>query len=111
MTPVHDLMLAGQLHDLGDSWITMFKEWADKGLQAGLVCIVVVVMIQRFSIKAGIAALLALVVALGLYNSRNDLAKRFEDEVNNPSQGAPAVPGQGIVPSPGDHSSSSGGRL
>ncbi|MFD6297607.1 hypothetical protein ACFWFU_22615 [Streptomyces sp. NPDC060235] len=98
MTPVHDLMLAGQLNDLGDSWITMFQNWADKGLQAGLVCIVVVVMIQRFSIKAGIAALLALVVALGLYNSRNDLAKMFEDEVNNPSQGAPAVPGPPPMP-------------
>ncbi|MGW3631860.1 hypothetical protein ACWD7F_17120 [Streptomyces sp. NPDC005122] len=92
-------MLAGQLRDLGDGWIGMFKEWADKGLQAGLVCIVVVVMIQRFSIKAGIAALLALVVALGLYNARNDLAKLFEDEVNNPSKSAPAVTGPAIAPS------------
>ncbi|MER6442798.1 hypothetical protein ABT275_41835 [Streptomyces sp. NPDC001185] len=98
MTGVQDLMLAGQLNDLGDSWIGMFKEWADKGLQAGLVCIVVVVMIQRFSIKAGIAALLALVVALGLYNARNDLAKMFEDEVSHPSRSAPAVPGPMVAP-------------
>ncbi|MEU1533934.1 hypothetical protein [Streptomyces fagopyri] len=98
MRPVHDLMLAGQLNDLGDSWITMLEEWADKGLQAGLVCIVVVVMIQRFSIKAGISALVALVVALGLYNARNDLAKMFEDEVDHPSQGAPTVPGPALAP-------------
>ncbi|MFE5141257.1 hypothetical protein ACFRDV_26915 [Streptomyces fagopyri] len=91
-------MLAGQLRDLGDGWIGMFKEWADKGLQAGLVCIVVVVMIQRFSIKAGIAALLALVVALGLYSARNDLARMFEDEVNNPSRSAPAVVGPVVAP-------------
>ncbi|MEV6537346.1 hypothetical protein AB0M86_48880 [Streptomyces sp. NPDC051639] len=99
MTAVRDLMLAGQLNDLGDSWISMFKEWADRGMQVGLVCIVVVVMVQRFSIKAGIAALLALVVALGLYNSREDLAKMFEDEVNHPSQGAPAVSGPARAPS------------
>ncbi|MEU8950955.1 hypothetical protein [Streptomyces sp. NPDC048489] len=90
-------MLAGQLRDLGDGWISMFKEWADKGLQAGLVCIVVVVMIQRFSIKAGIAALLALVVALGLYSARNDLAQMFEDEVNHPSRSAPVVVGPAVV--------------
>ncbi|MEU0784670.1 hypothetical protein ABZ341_24230 [Streptomyces sp. NPDC006173] len=109
MTGVQDLMLAGQLSDLGDSWISMFTEWADKGLQAGLVCIVVVVMIQRFSIKAGIAALLSLVVALGLYNSRNDLAKMFEDEVTHPSQGAPAVPGP--APVSGERAAGTGGRL
>ncbi|MFE2138810.1 hypothetical protein ACFW9X_37480 [Streptomyces sp. NPDC059466] len=101
MTPVHDLMLAGQLNDLGDSWISMFKEWADRGMQVGLVCIVVVVMVQRFSIKAGIAALLALVVALGLYNSREDLAKMFEDEVSHPSRGAPASPGRAPFPATG----------
>ncbi|GGM20608.1 hypothetical protein GCM10010129_76150 [Streptomyces fumigatiscleroticus] len=90
---MHHLVLAGQLDDLGDSWITMFQSWATKGLQAGLVCLVVIIMIQKFSLKAGIGALLLLVIALGLYNSRNSLADMFEDEVKNPSKGAPAVPG------------------
>ncbi|MFJ8034723.1 hypothetical protein [Streptomyces sp. NPDC096032] len=93
MNTVHSLVLAGQLDDLGNSWITMFKDWATKGLQAGLVCLVVVIMIQKFSLKAGIGALLLMVIALGLYNSRNDLATMFEDEVKNPSKGAPAYPG------------------
>ncbi|MEV5009246.1 hypothetical protein AB0K74_29295 [Streptomyces sp. NPDC056159] len=57
MTTVHGLTLAGQLNDLSDSWITMFKDWATKGLQAGLVVLVVVIMIQKFSLKAGIGAL------------------------------------------------------
>ncbi|MFF7452388.1 MULTISPECIES: hypothetical protein [unclassified Streptomyces] len=39
MTTVHTLMLAGELDDLGDSWITMFQDWATKGLQAGLLVI------------------------------------------------------------------------
>jgi hypothetical protein len=110
---VHSLMLAGQLNDLGDSWITMFKDWATKGLQAGLVCLVVIIMIQKFSLKAGIGALLLMITALGLYNSRQDLADMFTDEVKNPSKSAPAVPGivHSELPSSRDHSPGAGGRL
>ncbi|WP_406469859.1 hypothetical protein [Streptomyces sp. NBC_01615] len=113
MNSVHSLMLAGQLNDLGDSWINMFKEWATKGLQAGLVCLVVVIMIQKFSLKAGIGALLLMVIALGLYDSRNDLADMFTDEVKNPSKGAPAVPGivRGPDPLAWVHSGGTGGWL
>ncbi|MFC9164316.1 hypothetical protein ACFTZ8_26310 [Streptomyces fungicidicus] len=71
----------------------MFEDWATKGLQAGLVVLVVVIMIQKFSLKAGIGALLLMIIALGLYNSREDLADMFEDEVTNPARGAPAVAG------------------
>ncbi|MFF4888093.1 hypothetical protein ACFY2D_35320 [Streptomyces nigra] len=113
MNTVHSLMLAGQLNDLGDSWISMFKEWATKGLQAGLVVLVVVIMIQKFSLKAGIGALLLMIIALGLYDSRDSLANMFEDEVKNPTNGAPLVPG--IVPSDlaslRGHSTGAGGRL
>ncbi|WP_435279769.1 hypothetical protein [Streptomyces sp. 1222.5] len=106
MNTMHSLVLAGQLNDLGDSWINMFKEWATKGLQAGLVCLVVVIMIQKFSLKAGIGALLLMIIALGLYNSRESLANMFEDEVKNPAKGAPVVPGvvQSELPSSRDHS-------
>jgi hypothetical protein len=90
---VHDVMLAGQLDDLGDSWITMLEDWATKGLQAGLIVLVVVIMVQRFSLKAGIGALLLMIIALGLYDSREDLADMFTDEVKNPANGAPAHPG------------------
>jgi hypothetical protein len=107
------VLLAGELGDLGDSWITMFETWATKGLQAGLLVLVVVIMIQKFSLKAGIGALILMVIALGLYNSRNDLADMFEDEVKNPSKGAPAVPGivQGEAPVARDQSAGVGGWL
>lgn len=110
---MHSVMLAGQLNDLGDSWINMFKEWATKGLQAGLVCLVVVIMIQKFSLKAGIGALLLMIIALGLYNSRDSLANMFEDEVKNPAKGAPAVPGilQSELPVSRDHTPGVGGWL
>ncbi|GAA0611576.1 hypothetical protein [Streptomyces crystallinus] len=113
MTTVHSLVLAGELNDLGDSWISMFKEWATKGLQAGLVCLVVVIMIQKFSLKAGIGALLLMIIALGLYNSRNDLANMFTDEVKNPSKGGPALPGivRPQLPASHVHSPDAGGWL
>ncbi|MDN3028632.1 hypothetical protein [Streptomyces sp. S.PB5] len=112
MTPVHDLMLAGKLDALGDSWIDMFGEWATKGLQAGLLVVVVVIMIQRFSIKAGIGALLLMIIALGLYYSREDLADMFTDEVKNPAQGAPADPGlvHSSAPAARQHPTDVGGR-
>ncbi|MFC8094674.1 hypothetical protein [Streptomyces sp. NPDC057301] len=113
MNTVNSVILAGQLDNLGDSWINMLKDWATKGLQAGLLVLVVVIMIQRFSLKAGIGALLLMIIALGLYDSREDLADMFEDEVKNPAKGAPAVPG--IVHSSGpvvrEHSSGVGGWL
>ncbi|MFM9499742.1 hypothetical protein ACKI1Q_39910 [Streptomyces galilaeus] len=113
MSSVQSLVLAGQLDDLGDSWITMFQDWATKGLQAGLLVLVVVIMIQKFSLKAGIGALLLMIIALGLYNSREDLSDMFEDEVKNPAKGAPAVPG--IVgssdPLVREHSVGAGGWL
>ncbi|MFD8737484.1 hypothetical protein ACFV06_21540 [Streptomyces sp. NPDC059618] len=112
MTTVHTVLLAGQLNDLGNSWINMFRQWATKGLQAGLVCLVVTIMIQKFSLKAGIGALLLMVIALGLYNSRNDLAAMFEDEVKNPSKSSPAAPIiiQSKLPFSRSHSPDSGGQ-
>ncbi|MBW8707384.1 hypothetical protein MBT84_47895 [Streptomyces sp. MBT84] len=113
MNTMHSVMLAGQLDDLGNSWITMFQGWATKGLQAGLIVLVVVIMVQRFSLKAGIGALLLMVIALGLYNSRNDLANMFTDEVKNPAKGTPAVPGvvQSDLPASRVHSPGAGGWL
>ncbi|MFF5303533.1 hypothetical protein ACFY5F_29680 [Streptomyces sp. NPDC013161] len=110
MNTVHSVLLAGQLDDLGNHWIAMFKEWATNGLQAGLLVLVVVVMIQKFSLKAGIGALLLMVIALGLYNSRDSLANMFEDEVKN---GAPAVPAvvHSALPASRVHPSGVGDRL
>lgn len=75
---MNHLILAGQLDDLGDSWIAMLKDRATKGLQAGLLVLVVIIMIQKFSLKAGIGALLLMIIALGLYNSRENLSDMFE---------------------------------
>ncbi|MEU9522822.1 hypothetical protein [Streptomyces sp. NPDC048224] len=113
MNALGGVVLAGQLDDLGDSWITMFQDWATKGLQAGLIVLVVVIMVQRFSLKAGIGALLLMIIALGLYDAREDLADIFTDEVKNPANGAPAVPGlvEGTDPRARVGSDGAGGGL
>jgi hypothetical protein len=109
----HSLMLAGRLDETGDGWINMLERWATKGLQAGLLVLVVVIMIQKFSLKAGIGALLLMIIALGLYNSREDLSDMFEDEVKNPAKGAPAAPGivRDSDPVVREHSAGAGGWL
>ncbi|WP_406384081.1 hypothetical protein OHU25_41290 [Streptomyces sp. NBC_00117] len=84
MTTVHQMVLAGQLDDLGNGWIGMFKGWADAGLKVALACIVLYVLVTRFSLKAGVGALLLMVLALGIYNAREQLAHKVEDEVKNP---------------------------
>lgn len=110
---MNGVLLAGKLDDLGDAWIGMLQDWATKGLQAGLLVLVVFIMVQKVSLKAGIGALLLMIVALGLYNSREDLSGMFEDEVKNPSQGAPAVPGGVHTPDPAvrEHATDAGGLL
>ncbi|MFF8847967.1 hypothetical protein ACF08N_35560 [Streptomyces sp. NPDC015127] len=106
-------MFAGRLDTVGDSWINMFGDWATKGLHAGLIVLVVIIMVQRFSLKAGIGALLLMVIALGLYNSREELAAMFEDEVKNPAVGAPSVSGvvRASDPAVREHSADAGGWL
>ncbi|MEU5436444.1 hypothetical protein AB0G73_24120 [Streptomyces sp. NPDC020719] len=92
MNTVHSVVLAGRLDDLGNSWIDMFTTWGTRGLKAALIVIVVVEMVRRFSIKAGIGALLLMAIALGLYEAREDLAAIFTDQVKNPTKkSAPAV--------------------
>ncbi|MER5951201.1 hypothetical protein ABT127_34705 [Streptomyces sp. NPDC001904] len=82
----HHMVLAGALDDLGDGWIGMFGSWANNGLKVALVVIVLYVLVTRFSLKAGVGALLLMVLALGIYQAREELADKVEDEVNNPAK-------------------------
>ena len=73
------------LQNLGDNLIGMFAGWALPALTAVGGLIVVVTMIRRFSLKAGIGAVLAFVVCLGIYNSRSDLATMFKNQLQSAS--------------------------
>ncbi|MFH8737593.1 hypothetical protein [Streptomyces sp. NPDC017964] len=106
MNTLHPMVLAGELDDLGDGWIDMFQDWATKGLAVVLLFIVLYVLITRFSLKAGVGALLLMVLALGIYQARENLADKVEDEIKNPAKGAaqlhvPYVPGAVTAQEPG----------
>ncbi|MFE6848789.1 hypothetical protein [Streptomyces sp. NPDC057686] len=102
---MNEVVLAGKLADMGDSFIGTLARWGDGGLKAILIAVVVVTIGRQFSMKAGIGALLALVAALAIYNSRDSLAAMFSDEINNPSKGAGAVT---VVVTPGPAASTGG---
>ncbi|MFE9933557.1 hypothetical protein [Streptomyces sp. NPDC005533] len=93
MNTLNSVVLAGRLDALGDSLIGTLAGWADSGLKAALTLVVVVTVARKFSLKAGIGALIALVIALGLYQSRESLASIFSDEINNPAKSS----GQAVV--------------
>ncbi|RLV64357.1 hypothetical protein STAN_7177 [Streptomyces sp. CBMAI 2042] len=95
------MQLAGKFDDLGDSLLDMLGDWADRGLQVALIAVVVVTVVRKASLKAGIGALLAMIIALGLYNSRDTLADMFEDEVKNPSNASSVTRPGGARPGTG----------
>ncbi|MFF8264323.1 hypothetical protein [Streptomyces virginiae] len=86
MNTPNPVVLAGQLDALGDSWIGTLGDWADNGLKVALTVVVVVTIARKVSLKAGIGALIAMVLALGIYNSRDSLASIFSDEIKNPAK-------------------------
>ncbi|WP_433573721.1 hypothetical protein [Streptomyces sp. CA-251247] len=103
-----DLQVAGKATDLGNAWLNTLGTWGDKALQVALVAIVVITVVRKVSLKAGIGALIGLVIALGIYNSRGSLANIFEDEVNNPATGHGAI---SVVIPPDPNGPDAGGAL
>ncbi|MEV6683911.1 hypothetical protein AB0N28_00920 [Streptomyces sp. NPDC051130] len=85
---MNTMFLASQLDTLGDGLFDMLGKWADRGLKVALVVIVLVTICRQFSLKAGIGALLAMAIALGIYSSRDTLAGFFSDKIKNPSTGS-----------------------
>ncbi|MDF3141484.1 MULTISPECIES: hypothetical protein [unclassified Streptomyces] len=93
------VILAGEFEDIGDHLLNVGNGWAEGSLKFGLLAIVVVTIIKKFSMKAGIGALIGLVIANGIYNGRTDISDAVTDEVTN-IKGAPAVHAP-LVPGPG----------
>ncbi|MEU6212173.1 hypothetical protein ABZ891_20030 [Streptomyces sp. NPDC047023] len=87
MKDFDSLLLAGELTRIGNSWLNTLEVWADKGLKLALLAVVVYTVAKKVSVKAGIGALIGMVLALGIYGARDDLSRFFKDEINNPSVG------------------------
>ncbi|MFC5906381.1 hypothetical protein [Streptacidiphilus monticola] len=86
------VVLAGSLQNLGDHFIGMLAGWAQPALYALGAVIVVVTMIRRFSLKAGIGAVLALALIIGIYKSRDSLGAMFSNEIQSAANGAATAP-------------------
>ncbi|MFZ3475707.1 hypothetical protein ACODT3_42090 [Streptomyces sp. 4.24] len=91
MNPTDSVMLAGKLDALGDSLLGTLGDWGDTGLKVALTLVVFVAIVRNFSMKAGIGAVLAMILALSLYESRESLSAMFSDEINHPANGAGTV--------------------
>ncbi|MFB6617684.1 hypothetical protein ACFCV9_26305 [Streptomyces sp. NPDC056367] len=109
MNTTSPVLLAGQLDLLGDGLLTTLGGWADNGLKVALAVLVLAAIARSFSFKAALGALLAMVIALGIYNGRDSLSGKVTDEIKNPATGAGIHtvvidPGQktGVGPTPGD---------
>ncbi|UNZ21404.1 hypothetical protein [Streptomyces sp. 891-h] len=76
------MLLAGEFEDIGDHLLGMGTSWAENALKFALLAVVVYQVIKRFSLKAGIGALIGLVVCLSIYDSREDLSDAFSTELN-----------------------------
>lgn len=89
MNTVHSVVMAAEFEQMGDHLLGLGTGWTEKGLKLALAVIVVVKVVQKLSMKAGIGALIGLVVCNGIYNSRDDLAGYVKNELLN--IGAPAI--------------------
>jgi hypothetical protein len=101
------VQLAGQLTNLGNAWITTLANWADMALPTVLSLIVVVTVARKMSLRAGVGALIMLVIALGIYQSRFSLSGIFKDEVDHPGSSG-LTPVVRVVDGPHDQLSSGG---
>jgi hypothetical protein len=84
---IEHLYMAGALQNLGNNVIGMFAGWAKPALEAIVGLVVVVKIVQRFSIKAGIGVALAAVVCLGIYNDRDQLGNIVTNELQSDTHG------------------------
>ncbi|MET9879271.1 hypothetical protein ABZZ36_32285 [Actinacidiphila glaucinigra] len=87
-TPVQ---LAGQFADVGNSLLSLAGDWAEKALPIVLLTIAVVTAARKFSLKAGLGALIGLALCMGIYASRDSLSDAFSDEINNPAHGSSPI--------------------
>ncbi|MGW7639516.1 hypothetical protein [Streptomyces decoyicus] len=83
MHTVETVQLAGAFENIGNHLFGIGTDWGEQGLRLALLALIVVKIVQRFSVKAGIGAVLGYVIILGIYNSQNPLANAFKDEITS----------------------------
>ncbi|MGY3333908.1 hypothetical protein ACVW0K_007374 [Streptomyces filamentosus] len=86
-TPV---VLAVPIEEIGDHLLTVGGTWAEKALMVAILIAVLVTVCTKMSLKAGFGALVGLVICLGIYQSKDELANAFKETISNVSTQTPA---------------------
>ncbi|MEU6621951.1 hypothetical protein ABZ926_14420 [Streptomyces litmocidini] len=84
------VVLATPIKEIGDHMLSLSGEWGEKALMVVILVSVVIAVGSKMSVKAGIGALLGLVVCVGIYQSRDELADAFKEEITSVSTSTPA---------------------
>ncbi|MFD4371056.1 hypothetical protein [Streptomyces sp. NPDC058486] len=85
-------VLAAPIKDIGDHLLSLGGEWGEKALGVVILISVVVAVAGKMSVKAGIGALIGLVICFGLYESRDVLSDAMKEEISNIGTSSPAAP-------------------
>ncbi len=84
------VMLAGAFKTMGDTWLATLSDWTGKFLMVALVSICCVQVVRKMSIKAGIGAVIGLVICWALFTGRLQLSSMFNTEFTGGTTGAAA---------------------
>ncbi|WP_042424581.1 hypothetical protein [Streptacidiphilus anmyonensis] len=84
---IEHVYTAGALGNLGDNLIGVVASWARPALEAIIGLVIVVKVITRFSIKAGIGVALLAVICLGIYQDRDNLGAVVASELQSDAHG------------------------
>ncbi|MFH8627520.1 hypothetical protein ACH4A8_37495 [Streptomyces vietnamensis] len=85
------VVLAAPIKEIGDHLLSLSGEWGEKALMVVILISVVIAVGSKMSVKAGIGALIGLVVCVGLYQSRDELAQALKEEITNVGASTPAA--------------------
>ncbi|MEV7775403.1 hypothetical protein [Kitasatospora sp. NPDC086791] len=92
----HPVMLAGALKNIGDSWSVTALDWVSKFLMIALVLICCIQVVKKMSIKAGIGAVIGLVLCWAVFSGRYSLSSIVEDEFKDPGTTQSSTQGMGV---------------
>ncbi len=97
-TPV---ILAAPIKEIGDHLLGMGGEWGEKALMVVILISVVIAVASKMSVKAGIGALIGLVVCVGLYQSKDALSEALKEEIANVGTSSTAPTAPPVAPATG----------
>ncbi|MFJ5926597.1 hypothetical protein ACIQF6_28740 [Kitasatospora sp. NPDC092948] len=88
---MHEVMLAGALKNIGDNWSVTLLDWVSKFLLIALVLICCIQVIRKMSIKAGLGAVIGLVLCWAVFTGRGSLSNIINTEFSDPGMAAGSV--------------------